>query len=71
MNDDFSYKKEGEFYILQKNTFPRFKATFDYKTPLPELINIEFSDDSDAKDMARALSEMDTYMKSIRKTIRK
>lgn len=68
---DFTYKKMGEFYILQKHTFPRFQATFNYKTPLPEFINIDFSDDCRVEDMANALSEMDAYMKALHKTLKK
>lgn len=70
MNNKFSYNREGEFYVLQKHTFPRLKATFNYKTPLPELINIRFSDSCEAKDMAKALTELDAFMKSIRKVLR-
>lgn len=67
----FSYIREGEFYTIQKNTFPCLKATFDYNEPLPKLIRIEFSDICDANDIAKALSELDAYMKVIRKKLRK
>lgn len=70
MNEIFRYKKDGEFYLIQKHTFPRFKARFDYKTPLPQLVDIKFSDECEATDMAKALSELDAYMKSIRKILR-
>ena len=70
MDKDFSFKKEGEFYSLQRLTYPRFKATFNYKTPLPEFIDIEMFDNCDAKDIAEALHEMDIYMKSVHKTLK-
>jgi hypothetical protein len=71
MDEAFSYKKEGEFYSIHKHTFPRFIATFDYKKPLPELHQIKFIDECDVKYKARALWELDAYMKSIRKEVRK
>jgi hypothetical protein len=73
MTGDFSYKKKkgNGLRTIQKHTFPRFRATFDYKTPLPELIMIKFTDTCEPKDIARALSELDVYMKSIRKEIKK
>lgn len=71
MNKKFNFKKEGEFYSLNQQTFPHLKATFNYQTPLPILINIEFLDDCEAHDMAKAITEMDYYMKSIRKILRK
>jgi hypothetical protein len=70
MDEVFSYKREGEFYSIQKHTFPRFKAIFDYSKPLPELMHIYFLDESDASEKARSLSELDAYMKSIRKEIK-
>lgn len=70
MDNDFSYMKEGEYYKIQKHTFPRFHATFDYRKPLPTLIKIEFDDDCEAIDMSAAFSALDDYMKSIRKELR-
>jgi hypothetical protein len=71
MDEAFSYMKDGEFYSIHKHTFPRFKATFDYKKPLPELVQIKFLDECKVKDKAHALWELDAYMKSIRKELRK
>jgi hypothetical protein len=71
MDQAFSYMKDGGFYSIQKHTFPRFKATFDYKKPIPELIHINFLDECDVKKKAQALWELDAYMKSIRKEVRK
>jgi hypothetical protein len=64
MDNDFSMKKEGEFYSLQKLTYPRFNALFNFNKPLPQLITIELLDNGSAKEIDNALREMERYLNS-------
>ena len=71
MNSDFSHNSEGAFIAIHKHTYPRFKAIFDYSKPLPEFMSIQFSDDCTTSEKVRSMSELDSYMKSIRKGLRR
>jgi hypothetical protein len=71
MNKDFSHNSEGAFIAIKKHTYPRFKAIFDYTKPLPEFMSIQFSDECTTSEKVKSMSQLDSYMKSIRKEIRK
>lgn len=71
MNKEFSHNTEGAFIAIHKHTYPRFKTIFDYTKPLPQLLSIEFYDACTTEEKAKSLSELDSYMKSIRKEVRK
>lgn len=71
MDKEFSHNSEGAFIAIHKHTYPRFKTVIDYTKPLPQLMSIEFYDECTTEEKVESLSELDLYMKSIRKEVRK
>jgi hypothetical protein len=57
---DFHTVLEGDHYLINRISFPRFKARYDL-----ELTEIDVIDRCNRKEMDRALIELDIYMEAI------
>lgn len=63
MNKDFKIYQEGERLVIERLTYPRFKAVINFDNPLSDLDEIQLLEEvRDAKVIARAMREAGDFM---------